>query len=254
MPDSGPTSAQTLVNHLEQHLLPRVSPYLTRQRKQAEERERTRVLRQQQDQAYQDSQRRDRERMEARLRAEREETERLNRERDARQEEKTRLQAEREQKEHAKQLRFQWSCWMRRSIVPPEIQGENNMRLAIKLPGSRRVVRSFPSTSTLTTLYAFADSQTISPTIHPKDDSDHPPDGSVTVEGLEKYIQSQKSGPQHWWGFKLALIYPRREIAWISNTSLVKAGLSNGEQLVMEVVGSVNDEHGLDDEYESGSD
>ena len=259
VPDSAPTSAQSLIIHLEQQLLPRVTPFLARHKAQLKERERDRQLREQQDRAYQDSQRRDRERIEAR-RAERDEAERVRREEGARREEERRIQAERERQESINRLRSQWRRWMRRSVIPPEPRGGNNIRLAIRLPFSGRVVRSFPSGSTVTALYAFADSQTIPSTMQPQDDPEDPPAGSQGgIEGLEKYIQSQIQDPESWWGFKLALSYPRREVKWSANTSLAEAGLKNGEQLIMEVTngmgnGSRSLGHRSDDEYESESD
>ncbi|KIM56559.1 hypothetical protein SCLCIDRAFT_237095 [Scleroderma citrinum Foug A] len=260
VPDSAPTSAQSLIIHLEQQLLPRVTPFLTRHKAQLKERERDRQLREQQDRAYQDSQRRDRERIEARRRAEREEAERVRREEDARREEERRIQAERERQESINRLRSQWRRWMRRAVIPPEPRGGENIRLAIRLPLSGRVVRSFPSSSTVTALYAFADSQTIPSTMQPRDDPEDPPVGSQGgIEGLEKYIQSQIQDPESWWGFKLALSYPRREVKWSANTSLAEAGLKNGEQLIMEVTNGVGNGsrslgHRSDDEYESESD
>ena len=255
VPESAPTSAQSLVTHLEQQLLPRVNPFLTHHKTQLKERERDRQLREQQDRAYQDSQRRDRERIETRIRAEREEAERVRREEEARREEEKRIQAERERQESLKRLRSQWRRWMRRSLAPPEQRGGNNIRLAIRLPLSGRVVQSFPSTSTVTALYAFADSQTIPLTMHPQDDPENPPVGSQGgIEGLEKYIQSQSQDPESWWGFKLALSYPRREIKWSANMSLAEAGLKNGEQLIMETTNGVGDGYHSDDEYESESD
>ncbi|KAI6169701.1 hypothetical protein EDD17DRAFT_1772470 [Pisolithus thermaeus] len=259
VPDSGPTSARSLVNHLEGQLLPRVDPFLTRHRAQIQERERDRLLREQQDRAYQDSQRRDRERIEAKIRAEREEAERIRKEEEAQREEERRLQAERDRQESIKHRRSQWRRWMRRSIVPPESRGGNSIRLAIRLP-SGRVVRSFPSSSTVTALYAFVDSQMIPSNMKPQDDPDHPPEGSEGgVEALERYIHSQVQGPESWWGFKLALSYPRREIKWKANTSLAEAGLKNGEQLVVEITSDVGNGkkslgHDSDDQYESESD
>ncbi|KIJ60721.1 hypothetical protein HYDPIDRAFT_116756 [Hydnomerulius pinastri MD-312] len=257
VPDSGPTSAQTLVHHLEHQLLPRVNPFLTRYKSQLQERERDRHLREQQDKAFEDSARRDRERVEARIREEQEEAGRLRMEEEARRQEEKRTQAERERQESAQAMRLQWRRWMRRSIVPPEPRGGNAIRLAIKLPGSGRVVRAFPSVSTLTALYAFADAQTIPLTMQLEGDPERVPEGPEGgLETLENYIQSQTQGPESWWGFKLALAYPRREIKWIANTTLVEAGLKNGEQLVMEATNSSysSTSHPSDDDYESESD
>ena len=78
-----PTSAQLLITYLGQQLLPQVNPFLTHHKAELKERERDRKLREQQDRAYQDSPRRDRERIEVRIRAEREEAECVRRDEDA---------------------------------------------------------------------------------------------------------------------------------------------------------------------------
>ncbi|KAF9219305.1 hypothetical protein BS17DRAFT_741022 [Gyrodon lividus] len=254
VPESGPTSAQTLTHHLEHQLLPRVTPFLTRYKSQLQEHERDRLLREQQDKAFQDSARRDRERIQARIRAEQQEAERVCMEQVARRREEQTLQAERERQQSLQALRLQWRRWMRRCIIPPEARGGNAIRLALKLSGSARVVRTFLPSSKLTELYAFADAQTIPLTMQPEGDPEHTPEGAKgDWRNLENYIQSQAQGPESWWGFKLALAYPRREIKWTANTSLVDAGLKSGEQLVMEPMSDSDNTspHLSEDDYES---
>ncbi|KIJ12714.1 hypothetical protein PAXINDRAFT_136808 [Paxillus involutus ATCC 200175] len=257
VPQSGPTSAQALMYHLEHQLLPRVTPFLTRYKSQLQEHERDRLLREQQDKAFQDSARRDRERIQARIHAELEEAERVRMEEATHRQEEERLLAERERQERLQALRLQWRRWMRRCIIPPEARGGTAVRLALKLSGSSRVVRTFPLNSTLTELYAFADAQTIPLTMQPEGDPEHTPEGPEgDLQNLENYIQSQAQGPESWWGFKLALAYPRREIKWTINTSLVDAGLKSGEQLVVELISDSTgtSPHLSDDDYESEGD
>jgi len=256
VPETGPTSAQTLMHHLEHQLLPRVSPFLTRFRSQLQERERDRIIREQQDRAFQESAERDRERLEARIRAEQEEAERFRLEREARRQEEQRVELERAKQANLQALRLQHRRWMRRYIVPAEYRGASGVRLALKLPGSTRVVRTFAPGSTLTELYAFADTQTIPLTLQPESDPEHMLEGSGSdVQKLDNYIQSQADNAQAWWGFKLVLPYPTQEIKWAPNVSLAGAGLKSGEQLVMELTrANAKPSHLSDDDYESEED
>ena len=252
VPESGSTSAQTLMQHLEHQLLPRVNPFLVRYRSQLEERERDRALREQQDRAFQESAQRDRERIQSRIRAEQEEAERLRLENEARRQEEERKRLEREKQANFQALRLQYRRWMRRCIVPAEHRGPNGIRLALKLPGNTRVVRTFSASATLTELYAFVDTQILPLNLQPETDPDHILEGpEPDLQKLESYIQSQAKVAESWWGFKLALSYPRREIKWSARASLTQAGLKTGEQLVVELTdGKTDSQHPLDDDYE----
>lgn len=256
IPESGPTSAHTLMHHLEHQLLPRVSPFLTRFKSQLQERERDRIIREQQDRAFQESAERDRERIQTRIRAEQEEADRSRLEKEARCQEEQRMQLEREKQADLQTLRLQYRRWMRRCIVPTEHRGANGIRLALKLLGNTRVVRTFSPSSTLTELYAFADTQMLPLTLQPETDPEHISEGTgPDLQKLENYIQSQANDGESWWGFKLVHPYPRREIKWITRLSLVGAGLKSGEQLVMELTdGNTKPQHPSDDDYESEDD
>jgi FAS-associated factor 2 len=244
------------MHHLEHQLLPRVSPFLTRFRSQLQERETDRIIREQQDRAFQESAKRDRERLQARIRAEQEEAERSRLEREARRQEEQRVESERAKQANLQALRLQYRRWMRRCIVPTEYRGPSGVRLAVRLPGSTRVVRTFAPGSTLTELYAFADTQMISLTLQPESDPEHMLEGSGShVQKLENYIQSQAAGAETWWGFKLMLPYPTKEVKWTPNVSLAGAGLRSGEQLVMELTSANAKSSNLsDDDYESDDD
>lgn len=244
------------MHHLEHQLLPRVSPFLTRFKSQLQERERDRIIREQQDRAFQEAAERDRERIQARIRTEQEEAERSRLEKEARHQEERNMQLEREKQANIQALRLQYRRWMRRCIVPPEHPGANGIRLALKLPGNTRVVRTFPSSSTLTELYAFADAQMLPLTLQPETDPEHILEGAgPDLQKLENHIQSQANDAEFWWGFRLVHPYPRREIKWTNSVSLVGAGLKSGEQLVMEpTVGSAKPQHLSDDDYESEGD
>ena len=244
------------MHHLEHQLLPRVSPFLTRFRSQLEERERDRIIREQQDKAFRESAERDRERIQARIRAEQEEAERLRLEEEGHRREEQRRRVERETQENLQALRVHYRQWMRRCIVPTQYRGANGIRLAFKLPGNTRVVRSFSSSSTLTELYAFADTQMLPLTLQPETDPENVLEGPGSdIQKLENYIQSQAHDVDSWWGFKLVLPYPRREIKWTTSVSLTEAGLKSGEQLVVDLTdGNGDSRHLSDDDYESEDD
>ena len=243
------TTSSMLIDHLNTQLLPRVTPFLVRFKTTLQDRDRDRRIREEQDRAFRETARRDREAIDARLRQEREEQERARKHAEE-------MKIKQEDSERQKQqagIRMEWRKWMRRRLLLPEARG---LRLAIKLPGNGRVVRSFPPSATLSSLYAFADSQLIPSTSLPEDDPLQAPEGVVdSIPQLDSYIQNQTAG-HAWWGFTLASAYPRREFRWKANTSLTEVGLTNGEQIIMEFITrhEPTGEHGSDDEYESESD
>ncbi|EGN97130.1 hypothetical protein SERLA73DRAFT_110239 [Serpula lacrymans var. lacrymans S7.3] len=245
VPDTAPTSAATLLNHLSQQLLPRVTPFLERFKASIRERERDRMLREEQDRAFQDSARRDRERIEARIAAEKAEKERLEREREQAKKEEERAALEREKQAKKDEDRMEWRRWMRRDVVRAEPQSQDQgrgkkggLRLAIRLPQNERAIRYFTREDTLTQLYAYVDTMLIPPTCSPSGDPKQPPGvatGSVQV--LEEHVSRQLEGVDAWWGFKLALAYPRQEIRWEAGKKLCDVdGLGDGGQLVVELV------------------
>ncbi|KAG1721201.1 uncharacterized protein EDB91DRAFT_1256622 [Suillus paluster] len=242
------TTAPILIEHLNTQLLPRVTPFLVRFKTALQDRDRDRRIREEQDRAFREATRRDREAIEARIRQEKEEEERARR----LAEDVKRKQEDSARQKHQAGIRMEWRKFMRKSLLVPEARG---LRLAIKLPGNGRVVRSFPPSATLTSLYAFADSQLIPPTSRPEDDPSQAPEGVVgDIPQLDSYILSQTAG-HAWWGFTLASAYPRREFRWKANTSLTEIGLRDGEQIVMELITAHVSTNGQvsDDEYESES-
>ncbi|KAG2340606.1 hypothetical protein BDR05DRAFT_889583 [Suillus weaverae] len=243
------TTAPVLIDHLNTQLLPRVSPFLVRFKTVLQDRDRDRRLREEQDRAFRETARRDREAIEMRVRQEKEEEERVRKHA----EDVKRKQEDSARQKHQAGIRMEWRKFMRNRLLLPEARG---LRLAVKLPGNGRVVRSFPPSATLTALYAFADSQLIPSTSRPEDDPSQAPEGVVDdIPQLDSYIQSRTAG-HAWWGFTLASAYPRREFRWKANASLTETGLRDGEQIVMELItrrGSANGQIS-DDEYESESD
>ncbi|KAF7977538.1 hypothetical protein HWV62_16732 [Athelia sp. TMB] len=261
VPATGPTSAETLSNHLSGQLLPRVTPFLDRLRNAARERERDRFLREEQDRAFQDTARRDRERIEAKIaQSEREKLEEVKRAEEARQAEERREQ-ERLESERLAAIRMEWRRWARRSLVKPEtakgIPGA--IRLAIRLPGAEgRTIRQFAPSDSLTALYAYVDSQLIPSDLPASADPSTPPTGTpIDEDGLA----NQSGGAVEWWGFRLFLAYPRKELAWKSQVCLGEiTELKGGTQIVVERGGShvssraTSPTGGDDDEYDTESD
>jgi FAS-associated factor 2 len=220
-------------------------------------------LREDQDRAFKDSARRDRERIQAKMAEER----RVNEEKkllaeQARLEEE-RLVEEREEAARRDAIRMDWRRWARKALVQPEPVGEKAaIRIAIRLPGGDgRSIRRFSLDATLTTLYSYVDSHFIPARFSPTDDPDTPPATIAAGEtGIEQQIQSSSGGDADgWWGFKLVLAYPRRELHWRTRTRLADVdGLKGGAQIVVEKIGrpatSSRAASPTEDDYDTESD
>lgn len=245
-PSTAPTSAHALTTHLTHQLLPRVSPFLERLRHAHRERERDRALRAEQDAAFRDSARRDKERIEEKMRADLEEEERLRRAEAEAREAAVRREREEAEKVRREEQRMAWRRWGRRVVGSTGSaeggagEGEGALRIAVRMPSGGRIVRRFGETDTLTALYTVVDAQLIPPHLKPEDDPIFPPGESSPEGGLEG-IEMQVMGgaaAADWWGFTMALAYPRKEITWAPGVTLGTVdGLSGGAQLVVEMVG-----------------
>lgn len=249
-PLTAPTSASTLTSHLTSQLLPRVLPFLERIRTTARERERDRMLREEQDRAFRDSARRDRERIQEKMEEERRKVEEGRRREEEERQEKERLESERLEAKRKEAVKMEWRRWSRRTLVKPETRGATGtIRLAIRLPGGDgRTIRQFSPDDTLTSLYIYVDSQLIPSNLSPSSDPATPPSGTLTGEAaIESQIHSpqletedtRKAAADAWWDFKLVLAYPRRELAWAPHTTLGSIdGLKGGTQIVVEMIGN----------------
>lgn len=249
---TAPTSARALVTHLQEQLLPRVGPYLTRVRSQAaerdavlavaaRERERERALRTEQDRAFEESARRDREKIERR-RAEQEEAEETAR-RVAEEEQRAEAQAQREEEEKARwsEKRMAWRRYGRKALLPreprPGEQGRGKtVRVGVRMPDGRRAVRFFGEADSLTAVYAFVDTMFIpeTPEFASASDPTSPPEGEQPGEmGLLHAMEKVGKKNGEWFGFKLAMAYPRKEIHWEAGKRVGDVeGLSGGQLLV----------------------
>jgi FAS-associated factor 2 len=236
IPSTGSTSAQTLIEHIERQLLPRVTPFLNRLISSHREREHDRHLREEQDRAFQLAAQRDKERIEAKMAAEKAATEakrfaeeeiRLASQRRAREVEMARV------KENE---RMDWRRWTRRTVVPhPTEDSQGLLRIAIRLPTGGRVIHQFSQSSTLTSLYAFVDSELIPNHYSTSDDPvSLPHQRGVGEQALEDHISRCT---EEYWGFNVVLAYPRTKIPWKAGIKLSDIDqLKGGGQVVVESI------------------
>lgn len=240
---SAPTAAQTLVKHLTEQLLPRVNPFLTQLRIQEAERERERALRAEQDRAFDESRRRDAERLQQRAREERAAIEEKRRAAEA----EARAAEERRKAEEARKQwaahRMEWRRWIRRGLVvreprPGETGRGKTLRVGVRMPDGRRAVRFFGENDSVTALYAHVDSLFIPPEFVQDADPVSPPEGGAPgEEGLVAEMAKSGKSAEKWWGFKIVLAYPRREIAWEAGKRVGDIDvLKGGGQVVVELV------------------
>ncbi|KAH9855493.1 hypothetical protein C2E23DRAFT_724045 [Lenzites betulinus] len=266
---SAATAAETLVKHLQEHLLPRVNPFLAKLRIQEAERERERALRAEQDRAFEESRRRDAERIQQRVREERAATEEKQRaaaaEARAAEERRKAAEAKRQWDAH----RMAWRRWVRRGLVvreprPGEAARGKTLRVGVRMPDGRRVVRFFGENDTVTSLYAYVDSLFIPPEFIQDADPPSPPEGAKAgEEGLVGEMSASGKPAEKWWGFQIVLAYPRREISWEAGKRVGDLNvLKGGGQVVVELAadedvkgkGKASVQDADDDEYHTESD
>ncbi|KAF9527193.1 hypothetical protein CPB83DRAFT_856527 [Crepidotus variabilis] len=259
-----PTSAQALTSHIQTSLLPRVGPYLSRLLSAQKQRERDRELRREQDRMYEESKRRDRERIEGAMRREKEEREQKDRkareEREELEREVRRIREEQQKEEMRRVRRGEVGAWVGKWAAGVNGSGT---RIAIRLPSGKRVIEEFDrETGTVTGLYARVEGllganlvDEAKEAVVVKDDHGNVvlgmPSGAHEAErALDVYISSSlllNSGssssaytypsPQLFWGFTIATSYPRVEIPWEAGTKLSSLdGLKGGGQVVVELV------------------
>jgi FAS-associated factor 2 len=135
-----------------------------------------------------------------------------------------------------REQRMEWRRWGRRALIGPEVdpREEGCVRIAVTLPRTGRVIRRFGRDATVTSLFVFVDAQMIPGELGKEQDPADPPAGG---SGGEEVVEAEveKVTPGNWWGFKLLLTYPRREIKWMPRTRLADVdGLKGGGQVVVE--------------------
>jgi FAS-associated factor 2 len=239
VPANAPTSSQAIIEHLQHQLLPRVRPFLERIQNSQRELDQARILREEQDRAFQKSARRDRERIANKLALEKQQAEARALKQDEIQMEILRQKADHENSIRRQNTRMEWRRWARRILVPAEEQNsKDGIRIAFHLPVGRRTIRQFSLTATLTSLYAFVDAQLIPRDLAAEEDPETPPDGNLTGEAaLDTHILETANLVDEWWGFKLVLAYPRQEIKWEVGRQLRDVELlKGGGQVMVEMI------------------
>ncbi|KAH7338362.1 hypothetical protein B0J17DRAFT_662227 [Rhizoctonia solani] len=172
-----PLSPAAFVTHISHTVIPRTQPFLQRLRAAEQQRIRERQLREEQDRAFEESMRRDGERIRAAREREREAEARA-----AQEAERERLkQEEEDRRDRRRREREVWRRWARRNLVPEE--PSQGVRVTVRIPSGQRRMRVFPPSAP--TLSIPADQ-------HPVDDPTSPP-----------------AGYEHEWGFELATTFPR---------------------------------------------
>ena len=201
------------------------------------ERERDRILREEQDRAFQESALRDRERIKERMQEEHRERERKRLE----EEEEERKREQEEERKRKEERRVEWRRWMRRMQPQPENAPSKGVRIAVRLPSGGRAIRAFKGENTLTTLYAFVAAQLVPEQFEKVGDPISPP-GGESGGTLETHVDAQverDSQGVEWWGFQLALAFPRKEILWEKGIKLSEVeSLKGGGQVVVEMIGN----------------
>ncbi|KAG5634494.1 hypothetical protein H0H81_001766 [Sphagnurus paluster] len=259
------TSPAALSTHLTTQLLPRVLPFLTRIKDRERERERDRRVRAEQDRAYQESAARDRERIEQRQAEERLERARADEERKRRETEERERREAKDRRERVERLRGEWRLWLRAVFATPAATNASpGLPIALRLPKGGRAMRTFAHEQGLTALYAWVAAELASTEAathvrtSPEGDVVPEKDAEVEVERiLERTIA--RSEPQHpladtqqgeWWGFALALAYPRTPVPWAPGVKLGNIpALRGGAQVVVEMLaGAKQPSHSVGDE------
>jgi FAS-associated factor 2 len=168
-----------------------------------------------------------------------------------------RRQQELEDVRNREKIRMEWRRWSRRVLTPPDAEkaSKDVLKIAFRLPGDRQSRRQFPSTATLTSLYAFVDSQLIPADLSPEDDPIAPPDRKPSSDPnhtLDEHITKQCPSADDWWAFKLVFAYPRQEIKWEAGRRLSDvAVLKGGGQIMVEMIEPVGHSTNFSDEEDS---
>jgi FAS-associated factor 2 len=224
-PPSSSTSPATIVTHINTILVPRTASYLSRLRQQRRVREQERAIRAEQDRAYEEAGRRDRERV---LAKRREEEERIRKEQEAKE--------AREKQEQRRRHRMAWRA-RKASQLPPEptpdsSSSQKTTRVVVRLPDGRRIVRTFYANESTEALYAFVD-----------------------VEAGEKEDGPLPDGYVHQYDFVLATSFPRRIVDKSGEKTLdMVEGLVPSANLVVEGWKNGDDDDDEDEEEDEDDD
>lgn len=181
-PPSSATSASQILQTITTSILPRTSAFLARLKRERLTLEEARHLREEQDRAFREAERRDREK--ARIAKEQADLERIKREREER---------EADERKQSIEKRKVWRRYARKHLLPPS---EGPIRVAVRTPlSAERNMRFFQPSNSTEHLFIYAETLLIPAGDAPADDPDTPPEGYTPPED-----------------FRLVTTYPRKEL------------------------------------------
>ncbi|WVW79434.1 hypothetical protein I302_101403 [Kwoniella bestiolae CBS 10118] len=186
------TSTSNILQTLTTTILPRVTPFLNRLKRERLSLEEARHLRAEQDRAFKEAERRDREKME--LQRQKEELERLK---------VQRLEKEKEERERYKENLKSWRRYAKKHLLPSILShgaGADTVKVAIRTPlSSERHIKNFRISNSTLDLFVFIETLLVGDS---EDlDVDSPPAG-FEDDKLENIN----------WGFDIITSFPRKEI------------------------------------------
>ena len=172
---------------------------------------------------------------------------------EARRAEEDRIAREKAESARRENIKAIWRHQAREALIPPEpVDGPDLIRVSFRLPDGRRLVRILRPTDTVTALYCFVDTHVVPPSstgISTDADDEKLPTQTPGELGLKGLIELSNMDADDWWGFKLFLAYPRRDVSWNPNVRLGGVeGLDRGGQIVVEFVNKVRGDVGRQDE------
>ncbi|WWC63961.1 uncharacterized protein I303_106567 [Kwoniella dejecticola CBS 10117] len=192
------TSASNILQTLTTTILPRVTPFLNRLKRERLSLEEARHLREEQDKAFKEAERKDREKMQ--IQRQKEELERIQVQRKER---------EREEKQKYEQNRKIWRKYAKKHLVPtffPEGKaGETDgVKVAIRTPlSSERHRKTFKRSTSTLSLFVFIDTLLA--------DAEGAEGAGVVVDSPPEGFEDDKLENINW-GFEIVTSFPRREI------------------------------------------
>ncbi|KAK4683862.1 hypothetical protein P7C73_g6354, partial [Tremellales sp. Uapishka_1] len=178
-PPSTTMSTSSILQVISTSILPRTTAFLTRTRRERHTLEEARHLRSEQDKAFQEAERKDREKAQAKV---------------AEQAKLERIASDRRAKEKQQEKQRHWRRYARSHLLPPS---QGDIRVWLRTPmSSQRLIRLFDVSPSTLPLFIYAETLLIPPSEGPEDDPASPP------------ADFEPEFP-----FKIFTSYPRKEIA-----------------------------------------
>jgi len=212
-------------------------PFLETLKLSAAARARDRALREEQDAAFRESARLDREK----------EARRVEDARRTAELEKAAMERQRaadEARARISDARDRWRRECRHQLIPlEEPVNADPIRITIRLPDGQCLVRLIARTSTVPSLYCLVDAHLV-----PTDGTGEEIGTSATESNLRELVHSSGQPAEVWWGFSLFTAYPRKAIPWEPVVRLAEVGLRDGGQIVVEIASKEGEKPDQDEE------